>query len=93
MMRWFIISFIVLIGFFTLLCINKKGEVLEQLVGDVQRCEMLGGSQQDDVAHATIKIPNGSYVISGLKNCEEGTTTSIYLRRGALYFNSQYTTQ
>jgi hypothetical protein len=92
-MRWVIVASLLLLGFFTALCISKSGEVLEVMVGEVQKCETLGGGNMEGILHATIKADNGSYIISSLRSCNPGARTEIYVKRGALYFNSVYATE
>ena len=92
-MRWIIVSFLLILGFYTALCISKSGEVLEVIAGEVQKCDTLGGATMEGVSHATIKTENGKYIISSLKNCIPATSTEIYLKRGALYINTVYASE
>jgi hypothetical protein len=92
-MRWIISGSLLLLVFFTTLCISKSGEILKVMAGDVQKCETLGGGSIEGMSHATIKAENGSYIISSLRSCTPGTRTEIYVKRGALYFNTVYSTE
>jgi hypothetical protein len=91
-MRLAILGTVLVLGFYAVLCIGKKGEVLGLMSGIVQRCETLGKSSAEVMSHATIKLENGSYVISSLKDCNRDMTVSVYVKRGALYFNTLYAT-
>jgi hypothetical protein len=92
-MRWTILGSLLLLGVFTTLCISKSGEILEVMAGEVQKCETLGGGNIEGMSHATIKVDDGSYIISSLRSCNPGARTEIYVKRGALYFNSVYATE
>jgi hypothetical protein len=92
-MRQIIFGSLLLLGFFTALCISESGEILEVMVGEVNKCEILGGGNIEGMSHATIKAENGSYIISSLRNCKPGKRTKIYVKRGALYFNTVYATE
>ena len=61
--------------------------------GEVQRCEILGGSKVEPLTHATIKSENGSYIIASLNGCDPGIAVIIIIKRGALYFNTVYTAE
>jgi hypothetical protein len=82
-----------LLVIFTALCISKSGEILEVMAGEVKKCETLGGGNIEGMSHATIKVENGSYIISSLRSCKPGKITEIYVKRGVLYFNTVYATE
>jgi hypothetical protein len=92
-MRWIIVGFLLILGFYTTLCISKRGEVLNVIAGEVQKCDTLGGAKMEGISHATIKTENGKYIISSLRNCIRGMSAEIYVKRGALYFNSVYASE
>lgn len=92
-MRWIILGSLLLLGLYTTLCISKNGERLEIIMGEVQKCDTLGGGKIEGMSHATIKTESGSYIISTLRSCQPGVRTEIYLNRGALYFNTMYATE
>ena len=92
-MRLTILGTVLLLCFFTALCIGKKGEVLGIMSGIVQKCETLGKSNAKVISHATIKLENDSYVISSLKDCNRDMAVNVYVKRGALYFNTLYATE
>jgi hypothetical protein len=92
-MRWIIVNFLLILGFYTSLCISKHGEVLNVIAGEVQKCDTLGGTKMEGMSHATIKTADGKYIISSLKNCVPATSTEIHLKRGALYFNTVYASE
>lgn len=85
--------FVLLLGIYATLCIIKKGERLDVMIGEVQQCDTLMGSTLEGMSHATIKTQDGNYIIATLRNCAVGLTTEIYINRGALYFNTVYTTE
>ena len=89
-MRLMIVGVLTLLCLFAALCFMKNGEVLEVMTGDVQKCEILGGSAVAQLAHATIKSENGVYVISSLRDCNPGAEVNILIKRGALFFNTIY---
>lgn len=89
-MRLVILATLVLLCLFATLSFTKNGEILEVITGGVQSCEVLGGSTVESLSHATIKTANGSYIISSLRNCSAGAKVNIFIKRGALYFNTIY---
>ena len=92
-MRLIILGALALLCLFAGLSFTKSGEVLEVMRGDVQKCEILGGSALAELSHATIKSENGAYVISSLRDCNPGAEVNIFIKRGALFFNKIYTAE
>jgi len=92
-MRLNVFIFVLLLGIYATLCIIKNGERLDVIIGEVQQCDTLMGSTLEGMSHATIKTKDGNYIIATLRNCAVGLTTEIYINRGALYFNTVYTTE
>jgi hypothetical protein len=92
-MRLMILGALALLCLFAALSFTKSGEVLEVMTGDVQKCEVLGGGTVKTLSHATIKSNNGSYIISSLRDCNPGAEVNIFIKRGALFFNTIYTAE
>lgn len=92
-MRTIILVILALLCLFTALSFTKSGEVLAVMTGDVQKCEFLGGGTAEKLPHATIKSKNGSYIIASLRDCSPGAEVNIFIKRGALFFNTIYATQ
>ena len=90
-MRSIILVTLALLCLFAALSFTKSGEVLAVMAGDVQKCEVLGGGTAEKLSHATIKSKNGSYIISSLRDCRPGAEVNIFIKRGALFFNTIYT--
>ena len=88
--QWLITSLLLLLSCFALLSFNKNGEVLTSMTGEVQNCSALSGGNGNALAHATIKTQQGNYIIAALNNCKAGTTVTVFIKRGALYFNTVY---
>ena len=63
---------------------------MQVMKGEVQRCEVLGGGDAESMTHATIRAENGSYLIASLMHCSPGMTVKVFIKRGALYFNTVY---
>lgn len=89
-MRSIIVGVLALLCLFAALSFTNSGEVLQVMSGDVQKCEVLGGSAVEKISHATIKSEDGSYIISSLRHCKPGATVNIFIKRGALFFNTLY---
>jgi len=89
-MRLIILGALAPLCLFAVLCFTKRGDVLEVMQGDVQKCEVLGGGAAGKLSHATIKSKNGSYIISSLRDCNPGAEVNIMIKRGALFFNTIY---
>ena len=89
-MRLIISGTIVLLLIFTTLALSKRGEILQERSGKVAKCSILGGGDKAQLAHATIKTDDGDYLIASLKKCSPNREVTIFIRRGALYFNSVY---
>ncbi len=77
---------------FAVLSFCKQGEVVDRMVGSVERCERLGGAAES-LFHATIKADSGSYIIAKLPGCEVGAEVTILVKRGALFFNTVFAAQ
>ncbi len=77
---------------YAVLSFSKKGEVVGTMVGNVERCERLGGAAES-LSHATIKADSGRYIIAKLPGCEVGADVTILVKRGALFFNTVFAAQ
>ncbi len=97
MMRWIISGTALLLIAFIVLAIAKRGEVLQELTGEVQKCSVLGGTNKarlsNAISHATIKADDGRYLIASIKNCNPNIKVTIFIQRGALFFNTVYTAE
>ena len=88
--QWLITSILLLLSFFAFLSFNKNGEIIKSMGGEVQKCTALSGGKPNPLSHATIKTRQGNYIIAALDNCKAGSTVTILIKRGALYFNTVY---
>lgn len=88
--QWLITSLFLLLSFFALLSFNKNGEILKSMAGQVQKCNALSGGNANALSHATIKTEQGNYIIAALNNCKPDSMVTVFIRRGALYFNTVY---
>lgn len=89
-LRWIIIITALFLSAYLAICIRSNGETLQVLSGVVEKCDLLGGSGATPVSHATIKTETGGYIISSVSECGPGARVNIYIKRGALYFNTVY---
>lgn len=85
-----ILSVLLFLGLYASLSYYNSGEILVTMKGEVQSCEVLGGSRMKSITHATMKSDSGSYIIASLEKCSPGTEVTILIKRGALYFNTVY---
>lgn len=78
------------LGSYVALCIEGRGEILREMNGVIQKCEVLASKVSDPISHATIKTESGNYIISSVPDCSEGVGVKVSVIRGLLYFNSVY---
>lgn len=78
------------LGSYVAICIYNNGETLKVMSGVIEKCEILGGRKSDSISHATIKMESGSYIISSISDCRVDLGVNVFVKRGALYFNSVY---
>lgn len=88
--RWVIVSVILLLSLYATVSISRSGETIKIIQGEVKKCNLLGGGKEESIPHATIKTEMGSYLISSLKGCNPGEKVNVFIKRGALYFNTIY---
>ena len=90
---FWLLGAIVVVVFFAILSYTSKGEVLNRMKGEVQKCEVLGEESMGSLVHATIRSEQGNYIIANLDECSPGMEVNIIVKRGALYFNTVFATE
>ena len=91
-MLW-LIGITLLLGFYAALCFATKGELLEEISGRVEYCNVLNQGRKDPVTHATIKTKTNSFVIAPLDHCQSDLEVTVMVKRGALFFNTVYSAE
>lgn len=89
-LRWLLVSVALLLTGMAVVIVDGYGEVLQEIPGQVQRCEYLGGGE---IMHATIKTEVGRYVITPLPNCLTDSQVTVFVKRSVFYFNTVYTAE
>lgn len=69
---------------------NKSGETLQTMTGEIYGCTQLGGNKTDSLSHATIKTEENTFVATSIESCSPGKKVVVYIQRGILYFNTVY---
>ncbi len=89
-MRIIIFSIVIILCLFAALSSAKRGEILQVKAGVIEKCDTLSGGQGQSMTHATIKDEDGNYVIASLQPCIPDANVSLFIKRGALYFNTVF---
>ncbi|ARN74022.1 hypothetical protein [Oceanicoccus sagamiensis] len=89
-LSWLIAIALILLSLFAFLSYSKSGEVRNTLSGQIKKCEVLRGSSTEPLSHATIEDQTGNYIIASVADCKAGADVTIFIQRGALYFNTVF---
>lgn len=87
---WLVLGVALFFFSYAMLAIDKNGEILKVIKGDIQGCEYLAGGGIEPMPHATIKTENDTYVTTIFQDCRSGTKVNVFVKRGILYFNTVY---